>query len=252
MPSTSEYRPDPRTGAARAGILRVVDLGPTGYDDCWKLQRDVFDSRGGGRCSDTLLLTSHDHVYTLGKGADDDHLLASTVELRLSGAGVVRTDRGGDVTYHGPGQLVGYPILDLRGHYLDIHRYLRDLEEVLIAAIGDFGLKGEREEGFTGVWVGGEKIAAIGVKVSRWITMHGFALNVNTDLKYFDRIIPCGIGHRGVTSMEKILGDAVPVRDVLASAAGHFAGKFHLSPLAVSPQEICGTETTISETTQNG
>jgi lipoyl(octanoyl) transferase len=236
--STSDVRPEsPGVTVAGGGgappeqsPLRVEDLGPTAYREAWDLQKEVFASREAGRCPDTLLLTCHDHVYTLGKNTDDNHLLASREELGRAGADVVRVDRGGDITYHGPGQLVGYPILDLRNHHPDIHRYLRDLEAVLIDTLGDFGVEGGREEGYTGVWVSGAKIAAIGVKVSRWITMHGFALNVNTDLKYFDRIIPCGIGHLGVTSMEKILGERVPMRDVVASASKHFARRFNFSP----------------------
>ncbi len=248
IPSTSDVRPGipvtPGTPpvAGKPGSLRVEFLGATGYRRCWEYQRKVFADREAGRCGDTLLLTIHDHVYTLGKNTDESHMLASREELERSGTEMVRIDRGGDVTYHGPGQLVGYPILDLRGHYPDIHRYLRELEDVLIASIGDFGVQGAREEGFTGVWVGGEKIAAIGVKVSRWITMHGFALNVNTDLNYFDRIIPCGIGHLGVTSMEKILGERVPMRDVVASVSRHFAGRFGLTPVTAAPDTGRGGE----------
>jgi lipoyl(octanoyl) transferase len=246
IPSISDIRaengvpaPGPAVnGDSRSASLRVVDLGSTAYRECWDLQREVFASREAGRSPDTLLLTSHDHVYTMGKSTDDDHLLASADQLRRAGAEVVRIDRGGDVTYHGPGQLVGYPILDLRGHYLDIHRYLRDLEEVLIGVLADFGVAGDREEGYTGVWVGGEKIAAIGVKVSRWITMHGFALNVNTDLGFFDRIIPCGIGHLGVTSMEKVLGGQVPMGDVVSSVTEHFARRFNLRAQTVPPGEV--------------
>jgi len=229
--------PGTAPGQGKPGSLRVEFLGTTAYRACWEYQKEVFAGREAGRCGDTLLLTIHDHVYTLGKNTDENHMLASREELERSGSDMVRIDRGGDVTYHGPGQLVGYPILDLRDHYPDIHRYLRELEDVLIASIGDFGVKGVREEGFTGVWVGGEKIAAIGVKVSRWITMHGFALNVNTDLKYFDRIIPCGIGHLGVTSMQKILGERVPMRDVVASVSKYFAGKFDLTPQSAASED---------------
>jgi lipoyl(octanoyl) transferase len=188
--------------------IRVTDLGRTAYAGAWDLQRTLFGQRHTGAAGDTLLLTEHEHVYTLGKGSDDDHLLASPGELAGAGAQTFRIDRGGDVTYHGPGQLVGYPILRLDAYYQDVHRYLRDLEEVLIRAIGEFGIDGRREAGMTGVWVGQDKIAALGIKVSHWITMHGFALNVNTDLTYFDRIIPCGIFHKGVTSMARLTGGA--------------------------------------------
>lgn len=232
----------PSTSDTGAGSLRVEFLGTTAYRECWEYQKEIFAAREAGRCGDTLLLTTHDHVYTFGKNTDENHMLASREELERSGTDLVRIDRGGDVTYHGPGQLVGYPILDLRGHYADIHRYLRELEDVLIASIGDFGVKGVREDGYTGVWVGGEKIAAIGVKVSRWITMHGFALNVNTDLRYFDRIIPCGIGHLGVTSMEKILGERVPLGDVAASVSNRFARRFNLTPQAGLPEQVQAPE----------
>jgi len=134
--------------------------------------------------------------------------------LKINGVDVFHIDRGGDITYHGPGQLVGYPILNLENYYCDIHRYLRDLEEVLILTLQDFGIIGTRNNDFTGVWVGENKIAAIGVKVSKWITMHGFAFNVNTDLRYFDRIIPCGIFHKGVTSLEKLLGKKIAMNEV--------------------------------------
>jgi len=206
--------------------LQIVNLGLEDYQSVWELQRKIFNLRNGGKISDVLLLTEHKHVYTLGKSSDVAHLLADENELKSTGADVYHIDRGGDITYHGPGQIVGYPILDLNNYYLDIHRYLRDLEEVIILTLNDFGIKGHREENYTGVWVGGEKIAAIGVKVSRWITMHGFALNVNTDLSYFDRIIPCGIFHKGVTSIQKVLGNAVPLNDVCYSVSKHFCGVF--------------------------
>jgi lipoyl(octanoyl) transferase len=200
--------------------------GRTPYEACWALQRSLAARRASGEIPDTLVLTEHDHVYTLGSGSDDNHLLAGAEELRQRGIAVVWNDRGGDVTYHGPGQLVGYPIIDLRGHYLDLHRYLRDLEEVIILALVFFGLKGERVSGYTGVWVGGEKICAIGIKSSRWITMHGFALNVNTDLSFFDRIIPCGIFEKGVTSMAALLGRELPMPDVEKAVIGAFSSVF--------------------------
>ncbi len=209
--------------------LNIVHLGETEYTACWEIQRELHSRRRAGRCDDTLLLTTHPHVYTIGKSGDDDHLLAGEDELARSGAEVVHTDRGGDITYHGPGQLVAYPIIDLNDHGADVHRYLRDLEEVVIGTIAGFGLKGEREPGYTGVWVGGEKIAAIGVKVAGWVTMHGFALNVNSDLSWFQRIIPCGITHLGVTSMERCLGAGVPMEAVGEAAARSFETVFSLS-----------------------
>lgn len=207
-------------------MIEVVDLGLTAYGFAWELQREVFDLRLRGEVPDVLLLNEHDHVYTLGRNADPNHLLANEEELRNGGIEVCRIDRGGDITYHGPGQVVGYPILDLSGYYRDVHRYLRDLEEVIIRTLAGFGISGRRDGHFTGVWAGGEKIAAIGVRVSRWVTMHGFALNVNTDLSYFERIIPCGIFHRGVTSMQRLLGREIAMADVSREIVKHFAGVF--------------------------
>jgi lipoyl(octanoyl) transferase len=215
--------------------LTVCNIGRTRYADAWTLQREIFDRRVQREVNDVLLFTEHEHVYTLGKGGDENHLLASDDELREQGVDVFRIDRGGDITYHGPGQVVGYPILDLRSYGTDIHRYLRNLEETIIRGLADFGILGVREEGMTGVWVKGEKIAAIGVKVSRWATMHGFALNVNTDLAMFHRIIPCGIFHKGVTSMQVLLGESVRLERVHESLARHFAEVFGCVPVVVSP-----------------
>jgi lipoate-protein ligase B len=206
--------------------IRAVRLGRTPYAQAWELQRELFRARTEGATGDLLLLTEHDHVYTLGTSGERDHLLAGPEELRERGASVYEIDRGGDVTYHGPGQLVGYPILDLHGYHLDLHRYLRDLEEVVIRTLADYGISAGREPEFTGVWVGSSKIAALGVKASRWVTMHGFALNVNTDLGYFDRIIPCGIFHKGVTSMRQLLGRDVPLDDVSDRLTAHFGSVF--------------------------
>jgi lipoyl(octanoyl) transferase len=221
--------------------IQVVHLGTTDYKSSWELQRKIFNLRNEGKILDVLLLTEHKHVYTLGKSSDDAHLLADEDELKSTGADVYHIDRGGDITYHGPGQVVGYPILDLNNYYLDIHRYLRDLEEVIMLTLNDFEIKGYREENFTGVWVGGEKIAAIGVKVSRWITMHGFALNVNTDLSYFDRIIPCGIFHKGVTSMQKVLWNAVPLNGVCKSVSNHFGSVFGVQIEKKNGEEFINT-----------
>lgn len=209
--------------------IRSVDIGRSRYADAWDLQRKLFDARLEGRTGDLLLYTEHHHVYTIGKGGDENHLLATESELEEGGVDVFQIDRGGDITYHGPGQVVGYPIIDLQDYKTDLHWYLRSLEEVIILAIRDFGLEGNREEGMTGVWVGGEKIAAIGVKVSRWITMHGFALNVNTDLSKFGRIIPCGIFHKGVTSMERLLGKSVELNRVHESLDRAFGKVFDRS-----------------------
>ncbi len=210
--------------------LAVTNIGRSRYGDAWKLQQRLFDLRHHGLVGDLLLYTEHEHVYTIGKGGDENHLLATEAELKHSGVDVHRIDRGGDITYHGPGQIVGYPIIDLNLYFADIHRYLRCLEEVIITALSAFGIEAVREPDFTGVWVGVEKIAAIGVKVSKWITMHGFALNVSTDLSRFERIIPCGIFHKGVTSMERILGRGVSQEDVRVELTRAFGLVFACTP----------------------
>ena len=215
--------------------LLTINLGRTRYADAWELQKKFFSARLAHRIPDVLLLTEHEPVYTLGKGADANHLLANDVELIEKNIDVFNIDRGGDVTFHGPGQLVGYPILDLNNYYLDIHRYLRDIEEVLIRTTQDFGVDAQRSDGLTGVWVKNEKIAAIGVKVSRWITMHGFAFNVNTDLSYFDRIIPCGIFNKGVISLRALKGKDVAMADVVNSVIHNFESVFSVAAETVEP-----------------
>jgi lipoyl(octanoyl) transferase len=190
-------------------IVRPIDVrraGLIGYREGLELQAQLVEDRRAGRSGDVLLLVEHPHVLTVGVRGDGgrSHILASPEALASIGVDVFETGRGGDVTYHGPGQIVGYPVLDLRPDRQDVHRYMRDLEEVLIRALSDLGVTATRVAGLTGIWVGGEKIAAIGVRISRWITSHGFALNVTTDLKYFDLIVPCGIADRGVTSLAAI------------------------------------------------
>ena len=218
--------------------LLVINLGRTRYADAWELQRRIFSARLAHRIPDVLLLTEHEPVYTLGKGADINHLLAGDAELREKKIDLYTIDRGGDVTFHGPGQLVGYPILDLNDYYLDIHRYLRDIEEVLIRSAKDFGICAERSDGYTGVWVKSDKLAAIGVKVSRWVTMHGFAFNANTDLSYFDRIIPCGIFHKGVTSVHALTGREVEMADVEKAVVRNFESVFSVSSQPMMLNEL--------------
>jgi lipoate-protein ligase B len=217
--------------------ITVIDLGRTRYAEAWDLQQRLWELRVRGEVGDLLLFTEHEPVYTVGKGGDENHVLAGEEELLRTGAEMFRIDRGGDVTYHGPGQIVGYPIIDLKARP-DLHRYLRDLEEVIIRALRTFGIEGVREEGLTGVWVGGDKVAALGVKVSRWVTMHGFALNVATDLQRFDRIIPCGIFHKGVTSMKQILGNEVSMNDVQRQIATAFGEVFAMQPRSGTLEDV--------------
>jgi len=206
--------------------LIILNLGRTPYGLAWDLQKKIFSLRLTEKISDVLILTEHEHVYTIGKSGSDNHLLAAQKELLNGNVELYHIDRGGDITYHGPGQLVGYPILNLSDYYQDIHKYLRDLEEVIIRTLSAYDIKAMRDPEYTGVWVGDEKIAAIGIKVSRWITMHGFALNVSNDLRYFDRIIPCGIFHKGVTTMEKITGRNFSINDVAETISQNFLEVF--------------------------
>jgi lipoyl(octanoyl) transferase len=197
------------------------------------MQRTLVEERKAGHIPDTLLLLEHPHVLTLGvrKGGGRTNILATPARLAELGVAVYEAGRGGDVTYHGPGQLVGYPIIDLKPDRQDVHRYVRDLEAVMIRACADFGVRAQRLEGFSGAWVdhparGLEKVAAIGVRISRWVTSHGFALNVNTDLEFFDLIVPCGIADRGVTSLQAQTGAAVAIDRVEASVTEGFAEIF--------------------------
>lgn len=220
------------------GHVRWSYLGRTEYSACWDLQRRLCEARREGWIGDTLLLTEHDHVYTIGRTGSEQHLLAPPEELERRKIPLVFNDRGGDITYHGPGQIVGYPIFDLHNHYLDLHRYLRDLEEVVIRALAGYGVEADRHPDYTGVWVRGEKICAIGIKSKQWVTMHGFALNVGTDLRLFDRIIPCGIFEKGVTSMRELLGIEVSLDEVAERLAAEFGRVFGCSMVPVDPIEI--------------
>jgi lipoyl(octanoyl) transferase len=211
--------------------LDVRRLGVVPYGDALELQRSLVDDRRAGRIGDTLLLLEHPHVITLGVRGGRSHVLASAETLAARGVEVHETGRGGDVTYHGPGQIVGYPILDLNPDRRDVHQYVRDLEEVLIRTAADFGISAGRLSGLTGVWVGDEKLAAIGVRIARWITSHGFALNVSTNLDYFNLIVPCGIADRGVTSLSRLLGRPVELDEVQGSLANHFSNVFQFSYL---------------------
>lgn len=221
--------------------LEVRRLGRVPYHDAWQLQQRLVDDRRAGRVGDVLLLLEHPPVITTGvrHEAGVSHVLATAEALAERGIEVVDTGRGGDVTYHGPGQVVGYPIIDLRPDRRDVHRYVRDLERVMIGAAADFGVEAGRVEGLTGAWVGADKIGAIGVRISRWITSHGFAFNVSTDLRHFDLIVPCGIRDRGVTSLERLLGRHVALADVERSLARSFCRVFDCR-LLDAPVSVAG------------
>jgi lipoyl(octanoyl) transferase len=213
----------------------VRRLGRVPYADALALQRSLVEDRRAVRIGDTLLLLEHPHVLTLGVRGDGGraHILATADALADRGIEVHETGRGGDITYHGPGQIVGYPIIDLNPGRRDVHRYVRDLETVLIRTLADYGIEAGRVEGLTGVWVRDQKVAAIGVRIARWITSHGFALNVNTQLDHFDLIVPCGIADRGVTSMARLLGRSVETAEVENRIIEHFGNVFGLSALEI-------------------
>lgn len=215
-----------------ARTLHVRRLGRMGYDEAHDLQKDLVEARRSDAIGDTLLLVEHPPVITLGarNRISVSHIVASDDELRRAGVTVHETGRGGDVTYHGPGQLVGYPILNLRPDRCDVHEYIRDIEAALILALAHCGITGTRVPGLSGVWVGEpgreEKVAAIGVRISRWITSHGFALNVSTSLDHFRLIVPCGIADRGVTSIERTLGRRVAMAGIETAVVDAFARVF--------------------------
>ena len=222
--------------------VAIKDLGLKDYKETWDYQEELFQqtvdlkikNRREGTSLETpnhFLFVEHPHVYTLGKSGDMSNLLVSEAQLREKGATFYKINRGGDITYHGPGQIVGYPILDLDNFFTDIHKYLRLLEEMVILTLADYGLKGERSKGETGVWLDvgtpfARKICALGVRASRWVTMHGFAFNVNTDLSYFDLMIPCGIKGKGVTSLNAELGRQISTEEVKEKLRLYFGKLF--------------------------
>lgn len=214
--------------AGKAMAVRRLGLVP--YADGLELQRQLVEERKADRIPDTLLLLQHPHVLTIGvKKEGKEHILATPDRLSSLNVDVFETGRGGDVTYHGPGQLVGYPIFDLNPDRRDVHRYVRDLEEVMIRVCADYGLTADRVKGFSGAWIGDEKIGAIGVRISRWITSHGFAFNVSTDIDFFNLIVPCGIVDKGVTSLAAKLGKAPPMAEVEDRFVEHFTAVFERS-----------------------
>jgi lipoyl(octanoyl) transferase len=220
--------------------LEVRRLGVVPFADALELQKRLVEERRANRIPDQLLLLQHPPVITLGVKTRDDrsHVLASPDLLEREGVEIFETGRGGDVTFHGPGQLVGYPIIDLNPDRRDVHRYVRDLEEVLIQMAAAFGIEASRQRGLTGVWVGldkQEKLAAIGVRIARWITSHGFAFNVTTNLQHFDLIVPCGIPDKGVTSLARLLGRHVPMEEVEAATIAAMAAVFERQPTEILP-----------------
>lgn len=218
------------------------DLGRMRYEACWNYQEQLFEEaiarkmalrkgEEGPLPENHLLFVEHPHVFTLGKSGDEAHLLLSAKALDDAGIDYFKINRGGDITYHGPGQIVGYPIIDLEQFFTDIHRYLRTLEEAIILTLSEYGIEAGRIDGLTGVWIGEasdnpRKIAALGVKCSRWITLHGFAFNINTDLDYFSKIVPCGIDDKAVTSLQAELGHEVPLNEVKDKLKVHIANLF--------------------------
>ena len=205
--------------------MEVRRLGLVPYLEAWALQNRLADARRAGLAPDTLVLLEHPHTYTIGRSGTRDHVFLTEAELAARGITCLDVDRGGDVTYHGPGQLVGYPIFDL-GPQPDVGRYLRNLEDCLIETLADFGIAAGRLSGYTGVWIGDRKIAAIGVKVSQGVTTHGFALNVSTDLSLFTHILPCGISDKGVTSMALEVGRSPAMTEVEDRVVAHFSNRF--------------------------
>jgi lipoyl(octanoyl) transferase len=223
--------------------IQLQDLGLKDYKETWDLQEEIFKKtvavkvrnrreNAGLSTPNHFLFVSHTHVYTLGKSGDLSNLLLNEEQLKIKGANFYKINRGGDITYHGPGQIVGYPILDLENFFTDIHKYLRLLEETIILTLADYGVEASRSQGETGVWLDvgtpfARKICALGVRASRWVTMHGFALNVNTDLGYFDHIIPCGIRGKSVTSLRvELKQDHVDENEVKEKLLKHFLNLF--------------------------
>jgi len=217
-----------------------INLGRTGFKEVWALQKEINKYKQNNKCNDIIISNEHNHVYTLGKSGDKDHLLLNRTELGKKNIEYYEIDRGGDLTYHGPGQLVVYPIFDLHNHYLDSHRYLRDLEEVIILTLKEYGIESYRDEEFTGVWVEDKKICALGIKISRWITMHGLAFNINTDLNFFNFIIPCGIFHKGVTSLKELTGKEHSLDSVTEKVLSNFEKVFGITPEDITPGGLAG------------
>ena len=217
-----------KNSTSRSKKIEILDLGMQAYKKSWIFQKSLLKKRSNNEINDTLIFVEHEPVYTLGKNANENHILQNYPEEIKT----FHIERGGDVTYHGPGQLVGYPILDLREYKKSISWYMRTLEQIIIDTLSEFNIQADRKNGLTGVWYKNEKIAALGVRVSKWITMHGFSLNINPDLNYYKSIIPCGIFEYGVTSMSKILNEEVDKESVKSVLKIKFLDQFNINHLA--------------------
>lgn len=217
---------------------RILRLGIVDYKSAYDLQKQLVHEHIEGRGSNCLILLQHNPVITIGRSGNESNIIASESMLSKAGIEMHEIDRGGDVTYHGPGQITGYPIINLRHFKKDIHWYLRQLEEVIIKVLADYDIAGDRSEGYTGVWVGNEKIAAIGIAIRRWITYHGFAFNVNPDMSHFRMINPCGITDKGVTSLEKLLGYEVDICEVEDRTISAFAEVFNVNPVEIQAYDL--------------
>ena len=214
-----------KNSTSRSKKIEILDLGMQAYKKSWNFQKSLLKKRSNNEINDTLIFVEHEPVYTLGKNANKNHILQNYPEEIKT----FHIERGGDVTYHGPGQLVGYPILDLREYKKSISWYMRTLEQIIIDTLSEFNIQADRKNGLTGVWYKNEKIAALGVRVSKWITMHGFSLNVNPDLNYYQGIIPCGISEYGVTSMADLLGNDIPnMSEIKETLVKHFITRFSI------------------------
>jgi lipoyl(octanoyl) transferase len=223
------------------GNLFVIPLGTIDYQSAWDLQRSLAEARRDERIPNVLLLLEHPHTYTLGRRGREENILLSLPELEARGIAVHHVDRGGDVTYHGPGQLVGYPILKLPPDRLSYVGYIRDVEHALLLAVRDLGAPAELQEGYSGIWIRDEKVCAIGVKIdAAGVTTHGFALNVATDLSYFGHIVPCGIADKGVTSLDQVLGRRVPMKAVEEVVVSRLAERFELESTRSDATQVRG------------
>jgi lipoate-protein ligase B len=220
--------------------LIVYQLGLVEYSDACCLQRDMHRRVVDGKCEDSLLLLEHPPTITVGKSGKQENILASRTELAGKGVSLLFVERGGDVTYHGPGQLIAYPLIDLRKRGEDVHKYVTDLEEVVIRTLNDFSIRGSRDETHAGVWVGKDEIAAIGISLKRWVSLHGIALNVSVDLKGFSLINPCGFTDRKATSMSNLLSRDIPVKDVSGKFLLHFSEVFDIDILLSANRVLSG------------